>query len=73
MDYANLIKKYSKYHINISTKVLEEIKEKSNYKEYGARKIDKIIQDGLTNQIIDEILSDKKEITIESLNSKQAV
>ena len=68
-----LIKKYSKYHINISTKVLEEIKEKSNYKEYGARKIDKIIQDGLTNQIIDEILSDKKEITIESLNSKQAV
>lgn len=68
-----LVKKYSKYHINISTKVLEEIKEKSNYKEYGARKIDKIIQDGLTNQIIDEILSDKKEITIESLNSKQAV
>lgn len=68
-----LVKKYSKYHINISTKVLEEIKEKSNYKEYGARKIDKIIQDGLTNQIIDEILSDKKEITIESLNSKQVV
>ena len=41
----NLLKdKYQNYHLEISSKVIDEIKEQANYKEYGARKIDKIIK-----------------------------
>ncbi|MBP3765798.1 MAG: ATP-dependent Clp protease ATP-binding subunit, partial [Bacilli bacterium] len=40
-----LKKKYSNYKINISSNVVDEIKSLSNYTEFGARKIDKIIKD----------------------------
>ena len=70
----NLLKdKYQNYHLEISSKVIDEIKEQANYKEYGARKIDKIIKDGLTNHIIDQIMNDNKIIKIDNLKTKIVV
>ena len=65
----NLINKYDNYNIKISPSVIEEIKEKSNYIEYGARKIDKIIKDNLLNNIIDSIIDNKNDIVIDSINN----
>lgn len=67
-----LINKYSDYNINISPNVIKEIKEKSNYIECGARKIDKIIKDGLVNKIIDGIIENDINISIDSINEKDS-
>ena len=63
----NLVNKYSDYNIKISSNVISEIKDKSNYLEYGARKIDKIIKDNLQDVIIDNILDNKKDIVIDTI------
>ncbi|MBR1718048.1 MAG: ATP-dependent Clp protease ATP-binding subunit [Bacilli bacterium] len=65
-----LISKYHNYNISISDEVVEEIKELSNYKEFGARRIDKIIKDKLVNRIIDNIIEGEKNINICSLIKK---
>lgn len=62
----------NKYHIKLNKKIMEEIKELSDYENYGARKIDKIIKDKLENQIIDNIIDNKK-ICITSLKEKSIV
>jgi len=59
--YLNNIK------LEIDNKVIEEIIKKSNYKEFGARKIDKIIKDKIENQIIDNIINKNEEIYIKEL------
>ena len=59
---------YKDYHLDISKNVIDEIVEESNYFEYGARKIDKIIQDGLVNHMIDLMIDGCKEIKIDQLN-----
>ncbi len=63
---TKLKEKYKKQGINI--KISNEIKEKilndSEYQEYGARKLEKVINDFCENQIIDEILNNKKEIIL---------
>lgn len=65
-----LISKYHNYNISINDEVVEEIKELSNYKEFGARRIDKIIKDKLVNRIIDNIIEGEKNINICSLIKK---
>lgn len=59
--YLNNIK------LEIEEKVIEEIIKESNYKEFGARKIDKIIKDKIENQIIDNIINKNEEIHIKEL------
>ena len=54
-------------NLKIDDKVIESIIEESNYEEFGARKIDKIIKDKIENQIIDEIINKKEEIYIKEL------
>ena len=71
-----LKKKYSKKGITlkISDKVKEEICELSNYQEFGARKIKKIIKDELENIIIDNILNkNTKNINIKKLRQESPV
>ena len=65
--------KYKKRDVNIkiSKNVVDEIAELSNYQEFGARKIDKVIKDKVENIIIDKIIDDKKSITINTI--KEAV
>lgn len=60
--YLNQIK------FNIDKNVIDEILEESNYKEFGARKINKIIKDKIENQIIDKIIDNKKKIDIKELS-----
>ena len=66
---ANLNKlklKYKKKNIklNFDKSIIDEIREKSNYIEFGARKIKHIIYDDLVNIIIDEILKGNNNIYI---------
>ena len=54
--------------ININKRVIDEIIEESNYDEYGARKIDKIIDSKLDNLIIDAILVGETRLTIQTIH-----
>ena len=71
-NIKKLKNKYSKKDISlkISSKVIEEIIEESNYKEFGARRIDKIIKNSLENIIINNILDDKQNINIKSIKKE---
>lgn len=60
-------KKYNNIKISINNNVIEEIINLSNYNEFGARKIDKIIKNKIENIIIDNILSENYKITIDSI------
>lgn len=59
--------KYSSIKIDIDDNVINEIVNVSNYMEFGARKINKIVSDNIENIIIDGIISNKTSIKIESL------
>lgn len=64
--------KYSdKIKIRISKEVENEILNLSNYEEYGARKIAKIIKDKIETIVIDKIIDGKEEVYIKNL--KQVV
>ena len=71
----NLRKKYKEKNINlsISKKVNEEIKQLCEYEIYGARKIDKVINNNLENIIIDNIYNGNKDIKISSINPVEVV
>ena len=65
----NIKRKYLKeITLKIDEKVINEIIEESNYKQFGARKIDKIIKDKIENQIIDKIIENEKTINIKELS-----
>ena len=61
--------KYKKKNIEVKlgNKVINEIINLSNYKEYGARKLDKIIKDKVDNYIIDEVIDGNKVVHLQSL------
>ena len=59
--------KYKDISIKISNNVINEIVDFSNYSEFGARKIDKIIASKLENVIIDKIISGEKSVEINCL------
>ena len=64
----NIKRKYlNNINLKIEEKVIEDIIKQSNYEEFGARKIDKIIKDKIENQIIDNIIEKKQEINIKQL------
>ena len=56
--------------LKINIKVINELIELSNYKEYGARKLDKIISDKIENIIIDNIINDKYSINIKTIKEE---
>ena len=66
-ELLKLKNKYSKYKINISNNVIKEVISLSNYEEFGARKINKIIVSNIENIIIDNIIDNKKEINIDTI------
>lgn len=53
--------------IKIKNKVIDSIKEKSNYEEYGARQIDKIIEEYIDTYVVDSLIEGKDEIVISSI------
>ena len=54
----------------INKNVIEEIINLSNYKDFGARKIDKIIKNKLDNIVISSVIEGKSEINIKSIKDK---
>ena len=72
-EIKNLKNKYHNIKINISNEVINEIVKETNYQEYGARKITKIIKDKLENNIIDYLIDNQKEININSLFIKEVI
>lgn len=68
-----LKKKYANVTIKIGKNAVNEIVELSNYYDFGARKVDKIIKSKLENVIIDSILDNKSTVFITSLKKKQSI
>ncbi len=62
-----LVNKYNNINIKINDNIIKEISELSEYKLYGARKIDKIIENQIETLIIDSIINKEKNITIDSI------
>ncbi|MBQ9318059.1 MAG: ATP-dependent Clp protease ATP-binding subunit [Bacilli bacterium] len=60
--------KYANQHIKIGKKVYDEIVEETNFIEFGARKIDKIIKNKLESNIIDKLINCQDNIYIKTLN-----
>ena len=63
-----LIKKYhKKIKVKIDDNIVLEILNLSNYQEFGARKIDKIIKNKLESIIVDKIIANKKSVNIKTI------
>ena len=62
----------NKYEIKLNRNIKNEVIELSDFNEYGARKIEKIIKDRLENQIIDKLIMNEFP-NITSLKEKGAV
>ena len=63
-----LINKYkNKIKVKIDKNIINEILKLSNYREFGARKIDKIIKNKLENIILDKIILGRKSVNIKSI------
>jgi len=71
-EIKKLKEKYKKKDIKvkINSNVIDLIIEKSNYKEFGARKISKIIKNDIETIIINSILDNKNIINIKTLENK---
>ncbi len=62
---------YDNIDISYSNNVIDEIALESDYFDFGARKIDKIISKNVENIIIDAIINNKTSVNISSLNTKE--
>ncbi len=69
MKLDKLKERYNKKKITIDLQnnIIDEIMELSNYKEFGARKIDKVISDKLDNIIIEKVINNQNDIMITTL------
>lgn len=71
MNLKKFKEKYSdKIKVKVSREVENEILNLSNYEEYGARKINKIIKDKIETIVIDKIIDGKSEIYIKNLKQE---
>lgn len=61
-----------KIDIRVSNKTIRKIVFLSDYEEYGARKISKVIKDNLENMIIEALIDDKEHIYIDDFVKQSA-
>ena len=59
--------------IKINNHVIDEIIKLSDYEEFGARKLDKIIKDKIENVVIENIINNKFVVSIRTLDEKMIV
>ncbi|MDO5569601.1 MAG: ATP-dependent Clp protease ATP-binding subunit [bacterium] len=64
---AKIIDKYNHINLTINKGVIKEIINMSNYQEFGARKINQIIENYLESIIIDNIIENNKDIKVDSI------
>ena len=69
----NIKNKYNDIIININDSVINEIVDKCEYYEFGARRIDKIISKDIENVIIDGVINGSSEVYINSICSKKNI
>ena len=69
--YIYCLKKNIK--LRFSSDLIKEIIDESNYEEFGARKIDKVIKERVENEIIEKVLDGKNNILIKPNLEKSAV
>lgn len=72
----NLLKqKYHKKQIKvvISKNIIDEVVSLTNYNDFGARKINKIIKDKIESLVIENVLNNKKIINIKTIKEKSTV
>ena len=62
--------KYKDINIDINDNVIDEIVNKCEFYEFGARRIDKIISKEIENVIIDGVIRGDKDISIDSIVKK---
>ena len=67
----DIIKKYSNIEIGYSENLINEIVERCNYFDYGARRIDKLIDSGVNNLIVDAIINKESSVYINCLNNEK--
>ncbi len=66
--YIKVLKnRFENVLVKIDNNVIEEIVELSNYNDFGARKIEKIIEDKIEGLLIDKIIQGEKEIVIKTI------
>ena len=65
--------KLKKIKVKINNNVIDELVNKSNYKEYGARKISKLIKIEIEDIIINELLNENTNIYIKSLKKEEII
>ena len=65
--------KYSSICIIINNNVVNELIEKCNFYEFGARRVDKIISKYIENVIIDGVISGSSEVYINSIYNKKNI
>ena len=65
--------KYKDIKLKIYKSAIDEMIELSNYNEYGARKISKIIKQEIEEVIINSIIKNKKNVIIKNIYSKKIV
>ena len=70
-----LKRKYKKkgIHLKLGKDVISSIIELSEYREFGARRVAKIIKEKIENQMMDDILNNKKTIFISHLKEESVV
>ena len=70
-----IVEKYKlkKIKVKINNNVIDELVNKSNYKEYGARKISKLIKIEIEDIIINELLNENTNIYIKSLKKEEII
>lgn len=62
-----LKKRFTNIEIKIDNHVIDEVAELTNYRDFGARKIDKIIEDKIEGIIIESIMKGDKEVMIKTI------
>lgn len=69
---STLKQKYKKrtVTIKIGSKIIDQIIKESNYEEFGARKIDKLISDEVESQIIENLIANVNKISITDIKRK---
>ena len=68
LKIKDLKEKYKdKIEIKLASKVINEIVKLSNYEEYGARKIRKVIKDELETQIVEALIDNEESVYIKEI------
>ncbi len=68
MKLKDLKEKYKdKINIKIAPKVINDIIKETNYEEYGARKVNKVIKDEIETLVIEALIDNKTEINIKEI------